>query len=318
MKEYFYNYYKKEKFLKNQNNISSNCYALKAYKTLFNKTRKYEYEKNKDLSGFEYDDIFQMLLKLNLSFAKKIEAVGLIENYYIFYNNYRKDIFTKLRSFLNLSKPYNKKIVPIYFNEIQNALNILKNPSDKFFVYGLFCGIKGKNYIELNLSSFHDSDPETRLIWLAGIDNNGNVNTKLRKFYADRQLFEFAKTSAYTKDYSYDTLQGTKTRKTNNESSLIIKNNKKDDTFNISSYRSITLRKFARLSENFNIFKGKVPDDVYWSGFVYNIRMLELKNNRKIIDAIEILTLPGFDKLKEQYNITIENRSLIPRLRRYF
>lgn len=290
---------------------------IKTYKTIFRMSAPYEEKNGYDICFFSKDDIREMYESSKYSYMTR-------QTYNSKLNIYVNKIGEKNKAFSELKKELQneekeEKFRIISYKDMKEVVRSLPNYADKFLVYGLFCGICGKNYVELTCSSIEECDPTSGMIWLAGVqgESSDQLILKARKFYAERELFQIAIESANVKEYVISTKNDlNKKHSLDEKSSRIMKMARGEGE--MIPHRSSVLRRFVKLTEH-EYLKDMMPIDLYWSGIVYNIRKLEVEigDDQKVKSAKEAIKLPGFEKIKEQYNITLEDRSLIAKLERY-
>lgn len=290
---------------------------IKTYKTIFRMSAPYETKKGYDICYFNKDDIREMYESLEYSYMTR-QTYNSKLNIYVKKIGGENNAFSELKKELQ-NEEKEEKLKIISYKDMKEVVNCIPNYADKFLVYGIFCGICGKNYVELTCSSIEDCDAANGMIWLAGFQGecNDQLTLKARKFYAERELFQIALESVNVKEYVVSTKNDLNKKHLLDEKSLrIMKMARGEDE--VIPHRSTVLRRFMKLTEHEQL-KDMMPIDLYWSGIVYNIRKLEVEigYNKKVNNAKEAIKLPGFEKIREQYNITLEDRSLIAKLERY-
>lgn len=320
-----YNEEQKQAFLDGLINNHGDLY-IKEYISVFKKTEPYEVKNGCDICNFSTEQLVDMYKKFNLKYRTKIVYHGKLVQY-VKCSSLSTDAFDKAYEILlqenneqnenneNRSKSSQNSIT---YKEIMDFIETLDNPSDKFIIYGLFCGICGKDYIELSYSSMEDSDKETKMIWLAGYDEYGDIILKGRKFFADDKLFQIATESCESKKYIAKCSDGSKMIKNISSDDLrILKRAKKiNDNNGNKVHRTTITDRLNKLTQNTKL--GRInPSFLYWSGVAYNVKKIALEIGEENITAKKAMRLPEFKKIREQYNIRIEDRSLVLKLEWY-
>lgn len=302
------------------------------FKTLFNRTEQYEEKFNLDLSRFSEDQlkfVFKqwggIKVTTALAFLNKVKyyTVRQIEG-----EDTSADHITLewLEEELGVDGDLYDKPKPEYkgnkgkiisYHQLQQALAKMTNPLEQFLIYGLFCGIKGIDYCELCFSTMKGSNPKSGLIWLASVEGNDKINLKGRKFYADRQLFNYASEATKMTEYYSIDKNGVKNRlQLQKDTDAIFKrkagykplSDPKNARSSIDSRLKIILKQYDELKD----FDCR---DLYWSGFIYAVR------KQAIIEGKERLTelkeLEGIDSIISQYNTSKDLHNIKRSLKRY-
>lgn len=316
-----YNEEQKQAFLDGLINNHGDLY-IKEYIAIFNNIEKYEEVNNCDISCFTYNQLIEMYEKINIRYSTKIKYNSKLTIYTVSIGR-SDNAFCKAKDYL--AKKYNDSITKqsdkshsVSYNKVMQFINTLENPSDKFLIYGLFCGISGTNYVELSQSSMEDSDPNTGLIWLAGYDEDGNINLKHRKFIADRDLFQMALESSKSENYNTKYKDGIKkSMSIPQDGQRILKRIKKDNERDYSkAHRSTIINRCKSIVKDTD-FDYLNPCLLYWSGAAYEVRKMAVNLGKDSITAKEAMQLPEFKKIRDQYDFRIEDRSLVLKLEWY-
>lgn len=317
-----YNEEQKQAFLDGLGKDHGKMY-IKEFFGIFKKTEPYEMQNNCDISDFSTEQLVNMYEKFNIRYAtiikyhnKLVQYVNCISHNTDAFNNAYEILLQKNNEYKEeRSKTYKNSIT---YKELMNFIEILDNPSDKFIIYGLFCGICGKDYIELSYSSMEDCDKESNMIWLAGYNENNDIVLKGRKFFADDKLFQIATESCESKRYIAKCSDGSKMVKNISSDDLrILKRAKKiNDNDENKVHRTTITDRLNKLTQNTKLSRIN-PSFLYWSGVAHNVKIMALEVGEDNITAKKAIQLPEFEKIREQYNFRIEDRSIISNLEWY-
>ncbi len=282
-------------------------------KYIFSKIEKYETEKNKDFALFTKEEIGNIYAELKLSLTTLYIMNSFLRKYAAFYSNK----FNVTCEILNMTqedvkKCYDRKAVKVEKNnfsvkDFMNKIEILKNPSDKFLMYGLFKGVRGISNCELAYSTMEDCDTENKEIWLAGADGD-DVVANARRYRADEKLFNYALESSKT--YEYFTYEKEREQKIDLASNRIIKirsDVNENASLSIASGKSrIDTRLRVLLKQmGLNEYTGL---DIYKIGLAYQIKKICLEYG--ITDLLEVFETEEYKIIKEQYDLTDNNRNV--------
>lgn len=288
----------------------------------FGKTAEYELKLNKDVANFNIDEIMDMYS----TFGVAVSSLKTITTQLRGYATYRvgaDNAFNQISASVLRERIQTEKRNNIITKaEIDEILESLVNPIDKFFLYGLFCGIKGESNIELSASSMKDSDEEEKSFWLAGTDNAGNIIEHGRKFYADDRLFTYALEASKANFYIQETKDGyrKKVPVRNVDRSIYKIPMAFDDSNNFITRMSrggTRLRNMFRanhLSENYK------PGDILWSGLIYNLKKIGVEYDMPIKTLKDIKALKqvaDLERIEDQYQVDIKSRSFKDALKKY-
>lgn len=327
----FYNEDHKKSYIETLKKEKYSETYIDSFIALFNKSYKYEKQFGKDLLKFNAFDIIEMFKGSNNSFDKQVEMFTLIKEYLPKNDILVKEDISIVRKYLVTIKPAAKLVVPIEYNEIKGIVNDIKYAADKFLIYGLFCGIMGNDLIELSFSTMDDSDEQNKVIWLAGKDSDtGEINYKAREYVANDELFNYAKLSCESDSYisTSDRARYERTYKVEQDGENFILKRKKMNykdlpdnptpEYEIENGRCMILARYNKIKRRYDILKNKRPADIFWSGLVYNVKKLALVNDIDILCAKDVLRIPGFNNIREQYGLKTQDRSILNNLKRYF
>lgn len=315
-----YNLVSKEEFLDRLVLEGYNDRYIKIYKGIFEKTEPFEEKYKKDIRDFNVEELISMYDELGLKAPTKITYNSKLNTYASKYNG-NLDAFKSAKKKIveetDSIKKEKLRTVSCYI--VRETISKFLNASDKFMVYGIFCGLWGKDFVEIMLSSMRGSDEKKNIIWLAGYEEDiaDKINLKSRLFEADQELFQYASEAAQEKTYRIVTQNGIVEKNLSDlDNQRIVKMTMTYDEKESKSHRSTLLRRYMKLVSGTEM-EHFLPDEVRWSGIVYNIRKLEVETGNKIENVEDVLELPGFDKIKKQYNIQMEERSFLLKLERY-
>lgn len=288
--------------------------TIKYYMNTFDMVEPYERKAEKDIIYFTKDELMEICRDLNGQ--RSPETV--------------KAIFSRLRQYAINTVEYsclyefsaevirqaiedNSSRILVTYADIQNWLDKLINPLDKFVLYGLFCGIKGRNFCELVTSSMEDSDEKNRTIWLAGVDSKGNFQLKSRCIKVDEQLFSYARTAADAKWYIQEDKNGVRKKvplKIGDQA--IFKNpiNVKDPSKPASFCCSRARQKFDGIYQKAGIPSTVGRVDIFRSGLIYNLRTCALREGIEINQLYDFLKISALPEIEETYNVKINKRFL--------
>lgn len=319
-----YNEERKQKFLDKLRAEGCTEKYVKGFYNLFNKIEKYEQENECDISEFKIGQIMRVYDDFNVKTSSAVQYNRMLMRYSptTEIEKVGKDLLEKLakeKKEQEQSISAEEKVVS--HNKVKNFIATLERPVDKFLIYGTFCGILGASNIELFFSSMKDSDKETGLIWLAGYNENNEIDLKHRQFYADSELFEIAQESCQSKVYVVKTKDGVvkELPLICSDPLRIIKTTKAKDENKYDTYdpKSTIWRKYQTLVKDTEFEKYSLTN-IYWSGVVYNIKKIALEYNIDKIVLDDIISMPEFDQIRKQYDLQMQDRSLLPRLEWYF
>lgn len=301
----------------------SNTY-IKIVEADFKKIEEYEIKFNKDVCDFTLNEIMEMYSHLNL-IASSLTSLTTRLRTYSYNQNEALGDFAKVTKAIIREKfgTLEEKNTIISYADLKSMLDKLDNAVDKFFIYGLFSGIKGHSYVELSCSSMEDANVEELSFWLAGITPSGELNKHNRKFYADQELFNYALEASESNIYIQRTKEGAIRR-------IHLQNNGKDiyknpvfieKTDNLINLLTKVRNKLNSLLKVIDV-KGDIkPTDLYWSGLRYNLKRIGLERGIMINDLKDIKKLESFatdiKKIEEQYQIKFMSRSFKDGLKRY-
>ena len=210
--------------------------------------------------------------------------------------------------------------------DLQSFLDTLPNAVDKFLVYGLYCGVKGYNCLELSSSSMEDSDDATRMIWLAGLDNDGEFTLKKRKFYADEQLYGYAKeasvagTKVFTRVGPNGEKQSWEVELQTGDLTIykVPYNSEKVEGDGGRSRRDRIRKKMVALFKESSIMQRYSLLDIYWSGLIYHTQ-IKARSEGKLLETMEdYVKYDGIDEIMETYGLDPGNKRVLKaNLKRY-
>ncbi len=319
---FVYNNDRKQAFIEKEYNQRKKDDIKKQCSWVFNTSEAYENKYDRDVAEFSYEEILEMYKSVKISLGtlfvfhrilKKysFETLGEASKYLLFTQTELKKHFI------------NEKKVLLSERDVINFTEELLNPMDRFCVYGLFCGIKGKEYCELNFSSMDGANESENSFWLADIDENGEIKLKGRKFYADKLLYGFAKDASeavymlqHTKDGVDKKIileQGTKNIFKTPFSPL-------EQSVNADNVLRITQRFNRTILNTLNLNGLVTPLDFYWSGIIYSLQKKALsygKTLKTLKDYADFFADDGCEDIQKQYNIELNSRRLKAKLERY-
>ena len=317
-----YNEERKQQFLDSLAAEGYNGTYIRDYQNLFNRIEKYELENKCDISNFTIEQI----MKMYDSFKIKDSSLNQYNNKLMRYSSAksfleaREKIAARIKdsSMSNNKKSENKKLIT--YVQLNEFVAGLQNPGDKFLILGAFYGIRGKNYVELSHSSMEDCDEATNSFWLAGYNDEQEVIQKKRRFYATPELFEIAKEAS--KSTAYVTETKGKVRQVRNlipDGERILKVSYRPEVSRsvdrIVNKQTI-LNRYSLITRNSSL-DIITPTDLYWSGIAYHVMRIAVEHGEKELDLKKIIKTESFEKVKEQYNIQTENRSILMQLKWY-
>lgn len=299
----YYNAEQKQKFLDYIRKERYSDVYCEDYATLFNKTAYTEMKKSKDISFFTKDE----LLSMYQTFECKSTSLWILHtrlNKYVLFFNPDNEESRKISTSDVKAVSSNRDATILSYKDIELLLDSLENAVDKFLLYGLYCGIKGKGYVELGYSSMNDSDANALTIWLADIKEDGEIDYKHRKFKTDYQLFHYASVAANTNEYKVIEWSGrTRLHQLAPERGRIVKNQLYTDETRNKELKSRKIKnKLMNLFTVLGLAGEYTPLDIYWSGFFYHANLLAIQNHQQVKTKKDFFNIENIDKLIEQYS----------------
>ena len=306
----------KESELRKLENIEKRCVWG------FRRVEPYEDKYNKDVSEFSYEEIMEMYKDIKIGLAGTLNLHGLLRKYTsdlsISNNAYLAITQTELKNFF-----VDEKKTILTYDDVTELVDSLINPMDKFFIYGLFCGVKGEQYCELNYSTMDHANYEEGYLWLAKIEESENINIKGRKFFADKKLFDFAKEASEATYYIQCTKEGIYKRvllEFQTKKIYKLPYSPLDQVVKPENERRRINQKLKNLMNSMGVNDIITPLDIYWSGMIYTIQKKALQKGKTLTGIREYLDFfeeDGFEDVQEQYNIELNKRYLKSRIERY-
>lgn len=283
-------------------------------KYIFNQTEPLEKEKGKDIALFSKKEVREIYTSWDLSLLSLYSTHTFLRRYAAFYikeNSGKCEILAMSQE--EVREAFNERKAPkieknnFPVRDFINKVDELKNPADKFLMYGLFQGIRGVSNCELAFSTMEDCNTENREIWLAGADGD-DVISNARRYKADEKLFNYALESSRT--YEYFTYEKNREQKIELTSNRIIKT-RSDVNENVcltisAGKRRVDIRLRVLLKQiGLSDYSGL---DIYKVGLAYHIKKICLEYG--ITDLLEVFKTKEYEKIKEQYNLTDNNRNV--------
>ena len=311
---------RKNEFIKYLENEGYGESYISLYKILFRSVEEFETINTCDAADFTLYQIKDMYI----SFSHKIKVSTLKSRHVILrrYAFYFHPEGTPYDEILNsdIVELYGSDTVEkgrfIRHSDVLDAVDKLINPIDQFLLYGFYCGIKGKDYCELLYSTMDGSDEDTRLIWLASIDEEGNIKTKSRKFYADTLLFKIAKQSSESIYCFQNTINGVRKKVRLRKSDFILKTPIRGAGATPDNQSQRVKAKLAKLFVD-AFGKDVKRNDVFWSGIIYHTKQIALDENVELKTAKDFLDFPSFEEIRDQYDLGYNDKTIIRRIERY-
>lgn len=254
-----YNEEKKKTYISN----NTNKLPAKYLETHFKQTEGFEIQFNKDVADFTKEEILTMYTSLKYKVVESLRMFNSQLSIYTRWFKHTKDDQYALISFemlLNCIDKSEKRIISK--NEVDSCLKCLINPVDKFFVLGLFEGIKGEFYGDFTYAKISDF-----------FGSPGHYKVKL---YSDRtidisdDLYEIAQESSQKYEYIGDTKTVTLTDRVR-EDGLIVK--ERTNAKNVSDAqrgRRIGNR-MARFRDRLGLPSSMGANQIYESGKIFYI-----------------------------------------------
>ena len=318
---FVYNSNRKQEFIEKEAEIRKLENVENMCLWAFKRTEAYENEYKKDVSEFSREEIMEMYKGITMGLAGMLNLHWILKKYSLWAckdnSKYLLISQTDLKQFF-----VNGKKIIIPYNDIIEFTETLLNPVDKFFIYGLFCGVKGFDYCELNYSTMEGANENEKFIWLAEISDSGIV-LRGRKFFADEKLFEFAKKAAESEYYIQCTKNGVYKKV------LLELDSKKiyklpytpiERKAKVENGKFRMVQRLRSLMNNLGVNDVIQPLDIYWSGIIYSIQKKAVNNGKiltNINDYLDFFKEDGFEDIIEQYNIDLNRRNIKGRLSRY-
>lgn len=282
-------------------------------KYIFNKTERFEEKLQKDIALFNKNELSDMYKNLDLSLSSFYVMHSFLRKYAKFYSGnfyvlcpILEMSHEEIRNIYNQKekKPIEKNVFPVrdFFKKIDD----LKNPSDKFLMYGLFQGIRGISNCELAFSTMEDCNTESREIWLAGFDNDV-VNPKMRLYRADKKLFDYALDASKTYNYiTYDEEEQVIPLVSNKIIKVKTESNKgMSETLNAGKIRIDVRLRVLLKHMGLTDYSGL---EIYKVGLAYQIKKICLDYG--ITDLLEVFRTEEYKTVKAQYNLTDNERNV--------
>lgn len=278
----------------------------------------YEEKLGKDISEFSEQEILIMFQSMRYSAMTLYKICSLSERYCIARTG-------TANGFANITHDTIRKVADVKgledltYSHILEWTDQLINPSDKFFLYGLFCGIRGKDMTELTCSSIKYADRNTNTLWLAALNTDGSVNFKNRSITVDDKLFKYAVESSQSEYYIQVTRTGVKKKVYYRPSSdqLIIKaimaGPQTEETY--SRYVNRAKQKFNKIKNQIGI--KCTPLDIQWTGCAYYLKKAALEEGLEIFSEYDFLKLKALPQISKQFDKIIDRDFIRETLKRY-
>lgn len=319
-----YNEERKQQFLDSLQNEKSQRY-IDRIKWSLKKVESYERRINKDISEFSLREIKTMYedMRESMSTTSMIDINSSLGIYTNYINNTCEDShFDTLKESLRaeMKREKEEKIDIISKKTIDKIIKDQKHAIDKFLIYGLYCGMKGTHYAELNFASLEDSEKDARMIWLAKASGDGEcIEEKARKFYADEELYGYALAALEEDTYIYTNANDDVevVYKLAREGKRIFKRRLPIISNKVTLGRRRVPERLKQIMQCYDETKDRSPDDIYWSGVVYNIRKIATYNNLNIRSIRDCIKSSELEPIEKQYNFKFSDRKVKASLRRY-
>ena len=283
-------------------------------KYVFEKTNPFENEIGKDIALFTKQEISNMYIRWDISLTSLYVTHSFLRKYASFYskqNGTKCDILTMTQS--EVKESYSKKEMenveknnfPV--RDFINRIDALKNPADKFLLYGLFQGVRGVSNCELAYSTMEACNVNKRKIWLAGFEC-GDIVYQKRLYRADERLFNYAIESSKT--YVYYTYEEDRQQEIELDSNRIIKirHNINDETSESIEAGKVRIDNRLRILLNHMGLSNFSGLDIYKIGLAYHIKKICLEYG--ITDLLNVFKTEEYKAIKEQYNLTDNDRNV--------
>lgn len=288
------NNYNRNKYTELKQQFVETTKYTNIYNTIFSKAVPHEEKWDKDLSEFKKNEIIEYLLSFKCQNKSTLRAyVSMIRNYCAYMS---KAIEANISAWSEITSQDSDSC--IYQSEegkymsrasLQEALDIIPNPMDKFFVLALFEGLRGDYLEEIWKLRMRDINPNTK---------EASLPTR-RKLTISQELYDYAAISDVTDTY-------VSLRETTGWMNYKMIGDR------IMKYRNNTI-----LPDDYETQKVKLRDRLYYlrkytgrkdltikilrhSGIIYNIKIEAAKAG---ISELEVFNRPVFYIISQRYNL---------------
>ncbi len=296
--------------------LSNRVHMQKTVRISFDRIRDYEQKLGKHIENFnksEMSEMFRwMLIDKQISLGSVLNTHSALKG---FINTYFENNAVVINSVsrqeikdMCVQDTTSKKIS---YADLQAKLPLLKNPSDQFFLLGLFEGIQGNYCREFRFSTMQDSNDQTREIWLAFYDEVTGVQLKGRRFQASPQLYEYAKQSvneyryyAQVTSLTYD-LAGDEIVKQSKDVSDRYESN--------SVCQTAFWRRLHAILDYLELGKLQARD-LRWGGIWYSLQKIQLEKGLNAID--DVFKTSEYQLVKSNYQLSDRKYDILQSLKR--
>lgn len=283
-------------------------------KHIFNKTERFEEKLQKDIALFNKNELSDMYTELDGALSTLLHLQTFLRKYAKYYSNIffvYCPVFDMTQKEAEIAynqrekKKVDKNVFPV--RDFLKKVDELKNPSDKFLMYGLFQGIRGVSNCELAFSTMEDCDFIEKKIWLPRLDGD-TIIEKGRLYKADQKLFDYAIKASKT--YTFYTYEKNREQRIDLISDRIIK--MRADSGIPSS--EVAMSGKTRIDKRIRILLKHMDLndysglDIYKFGLAYHIKKISLEYG--ISDILDVFETEEYKKIQQQYDLTDNNRNV--------
>lgn len=283
-------------------------------KYIFNKTERFEEKLQKDIALFNKNELSDMYTELDGALRTLLNLQTFLRKYAKYYSDnffVYCPIFDMTQKEAEIAynrrekKKIEKNVFPV--KDFLNKIDDLKNPSDKFLMYGLFQGIRGTSNCELAFSTMEDCDFIERKIWLPKLDGDTLIE-KGRLYEADQKLFDYAEKASKT--YTYYTYEKNREQRIDLVSNRIIKTRVDSSipSAEVAMTGKTRIDKRLRVLLKHMDLNDYCGLDIYKFGLAYHIKKICLEYG--ISDILDVFETEEYKKLQQQYDLTDNNRNV--------
>ena len=296
----YYNDEQKNRFISTLNLAEFPPYY---WNRLFRSFKPYEEKYGKDLYDFRKDEIiesykdmqyssFETLIVANVNFKRYVDWA--IENLLNEDGENHFDDFTTEELFKCVNK-LQLTVSIITREQLDKGVSSLDNPQDAFLVYGIFEGIRGKEFMDLVTVKMSDIDMDNKTIWLPDSEKTIPISDSLIQ-WAMRANSQDVYYRSDGKNYK---LYGNNIIKLSGRYATL-----NADTGNKQS--ASTYRAVLRALDTMGYGKMVSCNSLYTSGIIDTINKVGTDNG---VDAEHVLYTPELYKIvKQKYNIPESTR----------